>query len=185
MSSAIPPDDLDALAYAAQRHDEDAFCELVSKLTPVLIAFFRRRGVRDPEELVQVVWLRVVQHLDGYDPEFSFATWVLAIARHLWVDLIRKESRKPPHVTFEDLPAEAEIPLDAYDREELTFALGECIELLTADERQIIRMRYWSGENLSTIAKTLASGYASIRGKAHRAAGKLRKCLRQKGFLDF
>ncbi len=59
-----------------------------------LTAFFRRKGVAEPEELVQRVLLGVVRSRARYRGDASFHTFVRTIARNVLVDLRREQSAK-------------------------------------------------------------------------------------------
>ena len=172
---------IDALARASQSGDLEAFGQLVRELSPVLIRFFRRRGSPCFEDLTQSTWLRVVENLSRYDPSRSFTTWLFTIAYRLWVDEVRSSAGKPVVPQIHDLPERADRGGCGEALEALTTGLRDCIGRLAAEERTIIRLRYWDDLALEEIATRLGRAYGSVKGKAYRAAEKLRKCLQRKG----
>jgi RNA polymerase sigma-70 factor (ECF subfamily) len=55
--------------------------------------FFSRRGfsIEECQDLAQETFLRVYSGLDGYRSEAGYRTWILAIARNLWLNHRRNE----------------------------------------------------------------------------------------------
>jgi len=173
--------EIDALARQSQRGSLDAFQQLARKLTPVLIRFFRRRGSPRSEDLTQNTWLRVVENLSRYDSARSFTTWLFTIAYRLWVDEVRRGGSVHLIPQLHDLPERTDGRYGEDVLEELTAKLRDCIGQLPGDERTIIRLRYWEDLGLDEIALRMGRDYGSIKGKAFRAAEKLRKCMQNKG----
>ncbi len=52
------------------------------------------------EDLLSETFLKALQALAGYDGRASVRTWLFAIARHAWIDSLR---RRRPTVSYDDL----------------------------------------------------------------------------------
>jgi RNA polymerase sigma-70 factor, ECF subfamily len=77
--------------------DSCAYHDFLKELSALLRAFLRRRLVRLPEEvedLVQESLLAVHIQRHTYDAEQPITAWVYALARYKLVDLLRRRSRK-------------------------------------------------------------------------------------------
>ena len=90
----------------ALRGDEDAFCRLMELYQkPVFNLCYRMTGdPQEAEDAAQETFLRAYQNLKRYDPQRSFATWLLSIAAHYCIDQIRR--RKALITPLDALPEE-------------------------------------------------------------------------------
>ncbi len=90
----------------ALKGDDAAFGNLVEKYQkPVFSLCYRMLGnSNDAEDAAQESFIRAFDHLKRYDPNRSFATWLLSIASHYCIDRMRK--RKLDTVSTDVLPAE-------------------------------------------------------------------------------
>ena len=77
----------------AKTGDKDAFSKLVEKYQrPVYSVCYRMLGTPTAaEDAAQEAFIRAYQALDRYDPERSFATWILSIASNYSIDQLRKK----------------------------------------------------------------------------------------------
>jgi RNA polymerase sigma factor (sigma-70 family) len=82
-----------ALTLAALGQFDD-FRALYEALAPSLYAWARLRTgsmALDPDDLLQEVWIRALQSGSGFDPEKgSFRAWVFGIAKHVYLEALRK-----------------------------------------------------------------------------------------------
>ena len=84
--------------------DDSAFGQLVEKYQrPVFSLCYRMLGnSKAAEDAAQESFIRAYNHLKRYDPNRSFATWLLSIASHYCIDQMRKRRldtylhRRPP-----------------------------------------------------------------------------------------
>src|SRR5581483_5373391 len=106
------------------------------------------RMVRDretAEDLAQDTFVKVLNHIDRYRPEFKFSSWVFKIANNVAIDHLRR--RQLDTVSIEGSPhaataAEAEASaLDVRSRGESPLEEIESRELGTAIERAIAALR--------------------------------------------
>ena len=80
---------------AARRGDRSAFEALVRSVQRPVYGLCLRllRTEAEAAEVAQETFLRAYQHLGRYDEAKPFDLWVLAIARNLCLDLLRRRSR--------------------------------------------------------------------------------------------
>ena len=81
-----------ALVARAQRGDEASFSELVETYqAPVFNLCYRMLGeAAEAEDAAQETFLRAYRNFAKYDSARSFATWLLSIAAHYCIDLLRR-----------------------------------------------------------------------------------------------
>ena len=87
--------DLFALVEAARRGDPDAWSRLVQGFTPLvcMIASRYRLGEHDAEDVGQVVWMRLVEHIQRLREPRALAGWIATTARHESLALARAHGR--------------------------------------------------------------------------------------------
>jgi RNA polymerase sigma factor (sigma-70 family) len=97
------------LVAAAAAGDEEAWTELVDRYTNLLwsIARGHRLGTADAGDVVQTVWLRLVEHLDRIREPERVGAWLATTARNESLRLLRRSSR--------EVPSDDELELDLTD----------------------------------------------------------------------
>jgi RNA polymerase sigma-70 factor (ECF subfamily) len=89
-----PADDLRHLAEAATHGDDVALAELVRRTQPLVWRTCTLLGSRGEEEdLVQEVYLRALRSLRSYRGDAPVRAWLVAIARNVCADHVRRRSR--------------------------------------------------------------------------------------------
>ncbi len=87
--------DLAALVEAARRGEPSAWSELVHRFTPLVhtIASRYRLGAHDAEDVGQVVWLRLLEHIQRLREPSALPGWIATTARHESLRLARAHGR--------------------------------------------------------------------------------------------
>src|SRR5213076_3448178 len=138
--------DQDVVEWAKRGHDA-AFRELVRRYERPLFSLLYRM-VRDralAEDLAQETFIKVLNGIKSYRPEFKFSSWIFKIANNAAIDHLRRKSidtlsldGAPNAATPEQMRATS---LQLGDRSESPLAEVESRELGTAIERAIARLR--------------------------------------------
>jgi len=97
------------LVRRAKQADFSAFEELVSRHERRLynVAIGIVRHAQDAQEVVQATFLSVVEHLDQFREESSFATWISRIATNHALKLLRKRKSRRT-VSLDGRPQESD-----------------------------------------------------------------------------
>jgi RNA polymerase sigma-70 factor (ECF subfamily) len=155
--------------------DDHAFGFLVERYQrPVYSLCYRMLGnSRDAEDASQESFIRAYMHLKKYDPNRSFATWLLSIASHYCIDRIRK--RQLPSVSMEALPAEI-IADRNVPNPEAKFREGfrkELIQNLIMElkplDRAAVILRYWHEYSEVEIAEALNITVSAVKSRLYRS----------------
>lgn len=86
------------LVLAARGGQQDAWDELVDRFTPLVVCVVRRHRLRDADEddVVQTLWLRLVEHLgDIRDPQ-ALPGWIMTTTRNECLRTIKARQRSQP-----------------------------------------------------------------------------------------
>ena len=172
----------------AQERDDVPFAELFrAEYSTVYRYFYYRTGSRTmSEDLTQETFVRAYRAFARVDPSrASSATWLLTIARRLFVDEWRRtsqhvyaETEVPESVAGEESP-EAELC-----RRETNAALYRAMAMLSERERHLIALKYAAGLRNREIARILGKSERHTAVLLCRTLAKLRKILEKEGVYE-
>ena len=116
------------------------------------------RNEEKARDVVQEVFLKIVQKRDSYKQTKKFSSWIYRIATNLCLDEIRK-SKLRQNVTGEEaenVPAKAaNEPASILEKEEKEKAVKAAIGKLDPDNRAVILLHQYSGLTYDEIAESL------------------------------
>ncbi|MBT8215296.1 MAG: sigma-70 family RNA polymerase sigma factor [Acidimicrobiia bacterium] len=175
---------LDPVLLAAQGGDERAWAQIVRDLGPRVVGYARAKGVADPEDLMQEVFLAAAQRIGRFDGSLDdFRSWVFSIAHHKMVDEHRRRARGPHLVPVEaaahtagadDGPAESLIA-----REDVRSSL-RALEELSPVERDVVLLRVVAELDSEQVGSILDKRPGTIRVIQSRALDKLKQVVRER-----
>lgn len=165
---------------AARRGDQSAFESLVRSVQrPVFGLCLRLLGTEaEAAEIVQEVFLRAYQHLGRYDEARPFDLWVLAIARNLCLDVLRRRSRMRTEDVEEmkdALPSNEQSQEDGAIAKEERLSLEAAMKTLPPEDREVLALYYVQKRTTKEIAQALSVAPGTIMARLFRAREKLRK----------
>ncbi len=165
--------------------DEDAFCHLMELYQkPVFNLCYRMTGdPQEAEDASQETFLRAFQNLKRYDPQRSFATWLLSIAAHYCIDQIRR--RKALITPLDELPEETIPDADPGPEKQATRLeeqrmLRSLLDQLGPQDRAAVVLRYWYDLSDEEIGQTLSLTVSAVKSRLHRARRELAKLWLEK-----
>src|SRR5713101_2698276 len=184
--------DQEIVAWAKQGH-EAAFRELVRRYErPVFSLLYRMVRHRAlSEDLAQETFIKVLNGIKSYKPEFKFSSWIFKIANNAAIDHIRRrsldtlsldgapnaETPEAMKATAIQLDAKGETPLQELENRELGSAIERAIGRLRPEYRACILLRHVEGYSYEEIAETLDLPLGTVKTYIHRARNELRGYL--------
>ena len=192
------PDDVGSLPDAdvvrlAQQGRELAFRELVHRYErPVFSLVFRMvRDRETAEDLAQETFIKVLNHIDRYSPDFKFSSWLFKIANNVTIDHLRRRrldtisiDGSPSAVTAAEVEASAldpetgqESALDELEAREMGSAIERAIGRLRPEYRSCIILRHVEGRSYEEMADLLDTTVGALKMRVHRAREALQKLL--------
>lgn len=183
----------EALLRQYQQGDRAAFGELLQRhRRPVFNFILRYLGDRNQaEDLLQEVFLRIVQGAGEFKGESKFTTWLYTIARNLCIDTARKMVFRrhasldgPTHGEEGDGPSlmdripnsGAAVDRDAIGRE-LQPQLARAVEALVHEQREVFVMREYLALPFKEIADIVGVPENTVKSRMRYALEKLRESL--------
>ena len=177
----------------ARAGKEVAYRELLHRYErPVFSLIYRM--VRDhaaAEDLAQETFVKVLNALDSYRPEYKFSSWIFKIANNAAIDHLRRRELNtlsldgaPGAVTPSEVEATAlqaadhsPSPLAELESRELGTAIEQAVAKLRPDYRACILLRHVEGRAYEEIAETLDLPLGTVKTYIHRARLELRDHL--------
>jgi RNA polymerase sigma-70 factor (ECF subfamily) len=184
--------DADVVALAQQGR-EPAYRELLRRYErPVFSLVFRM--VRDrtvAEDLAQDTFIKILNHIDRYRPEFKFSSWLFKIANNVAIDYLRKRQLNTisidgsPNASTAseiessrfDIADKSESALEEMEAKELGSAIEHAVAQLRPEYRSCILLRHVEGRSYEEIAATLDLPLGTVKTFIHRARHQLRELL--------
>jgi RNA polymerase sigma-70 factor, ECF subfamily len=172
---------------------EAAYRELVRRYErPVFALLFRMVRDRElAEDLAQETFVKALNAIDSYRPEFKFSSWIFKIANNAAIDHLRRreldtlsldgsphaETPEAMQATALQIGARQESPLDAVEAKELGGAIEAAIGRLRPEYRSCILLRHVEGRAYEEIAEILDLPLGTVKTYIHRARNELRLAL--------
>lgn len=177
----------------ARRGSEAAYRELLSRYErPVFSLIFRMVRDREAaEDLAQETFIKILNNLDRYSPEFKFSSWLFKIANNLTIDHLRRRrvdtisiEGSPDAATAESAKATSiavvsgdESPLEELESRELGTAIERAIGKLRPEYRACIMLRHVEDKSYEEIAEIVKLPLGTVKTYIHRARHELRAAL--------
>lgn len=182
--------DLPALVKASIDRDEEAWDELVRRFAGLVAFVIRhyRLSTADTQDVSQLVWLRLVEHLGQIREPSALPGWLATTTRHECERYLRVNGRSvamdPMTMRFADRPDGPEVDellLAAERRQVLLDGLDE----LTAQHRELLLMLSADPPySYAEISRILGIPIGSIGPTRSRVLDKLRGTQSVRAYLD-
>jgi RNA polymerase sigma-70 factor (ECF subfamily) len=165
------------LIERCQQGDRRALEELLGYYQrPVYNAAFRMLGnPQDASDVTQVVFLKVFEHLDRYDPKYKFFSWIYRIAINETINQINRGKR-------EQMLDEQQVSGDRGPAEKTEAALQsmrvqEALMTLQEDYRMVVVLRHFSELSYREISEALHIPVVTVKSRLYTARQQLKDCL--------
>jgi RNA polymerase sigma-70 factor (ECF subfamily) len=172
---------------------EAAYRELIRRYErPIFALLFRMVRDRElAEDLSQETFIKALNAIESYRPEFKFSSWIFKIANNAAIDHLRRreldtlsldgsphaETPEAMQATALQIGARQESPLDTVEAKELGGAIEIAIGRLRPEYRSCILLRHVEGRAYEEIAEMLDLPLGTVKTYIHRARNELRQAL--------
>ena len=177
----------------ARGGQERAYRELVRRYErPIFSLLYRMVRDRElAEDLSQETFVKALNAIESYRPEYKFSSWLFKIANNAAIDHLRRREldtlslEGSPHaVTPDAVEATAlqigdrgETPLDIVEAKELGGEIERAIAQLRPEYRACILLRHVDGRAYEEIAQMLDLPLGTVKTYIHRARNELRRLM--------
>lgn len=181
------------IVVLARAGEEVAYRELIRRYERPLFSLLYRM-VRDrelAEDLAQETFIKALNAIESYRPEYKFSSWIFKIANNAAIDHLRRREldtlslEGSPHAETPDaveatalqIGDRQESPLDAVEARELGGQIERAITQLRPEYRSCILLRHVEGRAYEEIAEILNLPLGTVKTYIHRARNELRQAL--------
>ena len=173
----------------AKTGDQVAFTFLLDFFWNEVYGFMLKRtqNETDTEDIVIETFAKAFDRIVTYNPEYAFNTWLIAIAKNVHIDLLRKrrsslfieitdeEDRRAYNVADSTPSAE-----DNIIKEQNLSRLLQCIRQIKPQYQEVIQLRYFQELSYQEIADQLGEPLNNVKVKILRAKKLLLEVLKKK-----
>jgi RNA polymerase sigma-70 factor (ECF subfamily) len=194
--------DLSRLLGRAGLGDRAAFATLYEQTSGHLFAVVLRinRDRAQAEDILQEVYVSVWRAAARFDAAQSQPlTWLTRIARNRAIDSLRRSRTQPQTQSpgtfsggadaeddsvYDTVADSAPGPLDLLGRAADARSLGECMDRLSALQRQSVALAFFHGLSHAEVAEQLRQPLGTVKSWVRRALQTLKGCLQSAAQQD-
>lgn len=161
--ASVQAGDLDAFEVLMNRHSRAVY--------RTLIGFLENR--EEAQDAMQDTFLKAFQHIDGFQGRSKFSTWLVSIAHHTGIELVRgrkrlcsieEDSESGERFRPHELRAWADDPEQLYARSEMRALVEDGVMKLPAKYRVVLLLRDLEQLSMDEMAAVLGFGDSGAEG---------------------
>jgi RNA polymerase sigma-70 factor, ECF subfamily len=156
--------------------DKEQFALLVKRYERLVLSI-TLRATRDrsaAEDAAQDAFVKAYLHLDAYNPEYRFSTWISRIAQNTCTDMFRRNRELAGLDEAEGMADPGPSPEDALLEREQAKALSAMVSSLDEMYREPLMMYHASGLQYGEISERLGIPMSMVKNRIFRARRMLR-----------
>jgi RNA polymerase sigma factor (sigma-70 family) len=190
--------ELSQLLARAGLGDRAAFATLYDKTSSHLFAVVLRinRDRGQAEDVLQEVYVNVWRSASSFDAAQSQPlTWLTRVARNRAIDSLRRTQTQPQlenrfsgeeedNDVYDDKADDAPGPLDLLSQASDARALTDCMQDLSAPQRQSVAMAFYDGLSHAEVAEKMGQPLGTVKSWVRRALTSLKGCLESAAQVD-
>ena len=190
--------ELSELLARAGLGDRAAFATLYNKTSSHLFAVVLRinRDRGQAEDVLQEIYVNVWRSASSFDAAQSQPlTWLTRVARNRAIDSLRRTQTQPQfenrfsgeeedNDVYDDKADDAPGPLDLLSQASDARALTDCMQDLSAPQRQSVAMAFYDGLSHAEVAEKMGQPLGTVKSWVRRALTSLKGCLESAAQVD-
>jgi RNA polymerase sigma-70 factor (ECF subfamily) len=128
----------------------------------------------EADDLIQDTLERALARLDQWRDGDNPRKWLFSILHNLYVDGLRRKSRRPPHVGLDNLEVDPSAPVtDGASGSDLE----EALKRLSGDQREVVLLVGLEGLSYAETAEVLAIPIGTVMSRLARGRDRLRTLM--------
>jgi RNA polymerase sigma-70 factor (ECF subfamily) len=181
---SVEPDDRQ-LVQTIRAGDTDAFETLVRRKTTKVYALCYRviGNAEDAKDISQLVFLKLWENLEKYDPQYAFDTWLYRMVTNVAIDFMRnKQSRDNAvnsNLRLVKTSADPEQTV-VVQRKEVENVFNEIATVLSPKQKTVFIMNQMEDLPSAEIAKILGCRESTVRNHLFNARKLMQQQLLQR-----
>ncbi len=173
----------------AKLGDQAAFTFLLNQYWTEVYGFMLKRteNETDTEDITIETFSKAFDKITSYNSEFQFNTWLIAIAKNVHIDMMRKRKSslllditdKEDNQAY-NVADSSPSPEDKLITEQHLSSLLQCIKQLKPRYQEVIQLRYFQELSYQEIAENLGEPLSNVKIKLLRAKKLLAEIIQNK-----
>ena len=181
--------EIDRAVERCRAGEREAFREIVKRTAVLLRAYvsFFLSEADIVDDVVQDVYVRIHEELGDYELGTDFLAWVktkaryAALAERRRLQRERSAQRRYASELMARASARAVEVEEARPLESRLPALKDCLSKLSERVRELVRRRYFLGQELAAVAEACGMKRSAATVALHRARVSLARCMEKSG----
>lgn len=168
-----------ALLGQIQAGSEAAMRQIYTTYSKSVYAFVlsRLRDAARAEEIMVDTMHEVWKHPARFRGEAKFSTWVIGIARHKMLDVLRSRDAKSEELD-EEMPSEDVTAFERVAEVEQRQGVQRCMEKLSNEHRECLHLVFYEDMSLAEVAEIQGVPENTVKTRMFHARQKIKNCLR-------
>jgi RNA polymerase sigma-70 factor (ECF subfamily) len=161
--------------------DRAAFTELVIRYQRPIYnaAFWILRKAEDANDITQIVFLKVAERLDEYDPKYKFFSWIYRITVNESLNLLRRNGREDALDDEIDVPgADSANPEWQAGKAEVSRRIQIALMSMATNDRMVLTLRHFSEFSYQEIGQILDLDEKTVKSRLFEARHRLAELLK-------
>jgi RNA polymerase sigma-70 factor (ECF subfamily) len=161
--------------------DRDAFTALVVRYQRPIYnaAFWILRRHEDAHDISQIVFLKVAERADDYDPKYKFFSWIYRIAVNESLNLVRRQRHEEELEDDLDVAGDDSAgPERQASAAQLARQLRAAMMTMATSDRLVLTLRHFSECSYEEMAQILEIDEKTVKSRLFEARRRLRGLLK-------
>ena len=180
-ATSVSAEELEELLTRCALGNRGAFETLYNATSAQLFAVLIRicQNKHLAEDVLHDAFLRIWQKSGDFRPgRGAPLTWMISIARYRAIDVLRRENRLTTESAIpEPVAPEGDTPDSQVASNQSAAALTTCLNELSEDQQQSLRLAYLGGLTHAQTAARMSRPEGTVKSWIRRSFKTLRKCL--------
>ncbi len=138
-----------------------------------LLQMTRNRALS--EDLTQEVFFRALKYARSYNPNLSFPVWLYGMARHAYLDSLRKRRPEVAGADVSETRSRELMPEEVFARKQDRAFLQEALRQLPEGKREVLVLSRFHNLRYEDIAAILQCEVGTVKVRVYRALKELRE----------
>jgi RNA polymerase sigma-70 factor (ECF subfamily) len=173
--------DAELLEQAGQ-YDNQALAEIYDRYAGSIYGYLYRYlgDAAQAEDLTSEVFLRLLRALNTRRaPRERLQGWLYRVAHNLAMDWFRQQARTLSVTLNEEMSSGDDLPAATLEKRLAQEQLRAGIRKLTADQQQVILLRFGEGFKVAEVARLMGKSVGAVKILQHRAVKRLRRVMEE------
>ena len=157
--------------------------QLLRANMPTLRRFFANKAGSQLDDLIQETLARCVEGLARFEGRASFRSYMLGVARNVWLETLRERYGPRVDTARTSLVDLGMSPSEHYRRDAARQQVMQALRELPLDHQVLLELYYWEECSLAEIAEILEIPKGTVKSRLHAARGTFERQFKRSELL--